>query len=215
MNDDWRVVVDFEDSNRLESVMEGLKARELEHELGGAFADRLAVSQEGSELFLYAGTREQAEHARDFVLDRARAHGWEVEAPLTHWHPTAEEWEDPDKPLPDDDATRLAEHKERIAMEDDEATERGYPEFEVRIDFPSHHEAAEFADRLRDEGIPLVHRWKFVLVGASDEDVAKQLAERVEAEAPEGSSVKVEGTWKAAVGDLPPNPFAIFGGLGG
>jgi hypothetical protein len=51
--------------------------------------------------------------------------------------------------------------------------------------------------------------------GATDEDSAKALAERIRNEAPAGSRVKVEGTWAAAYAERPPNPFAVLGGLGG
>jgi hypothetical protein len=53
------------------------------------------------------------------------------------------------------------------------------------------------------------------LIGADDEDAAEALAERLRGEAPQGSKVKVEGTWKSALAETPSNPFAIFGGLGG
>jgi hypothetical protein len=52
-------------------------------------------------------------------------------------------------------------------------------------------------------------------VGANDEDDADELARRIGAEAPPGSTVHVEPgggvVWQA----LPPNPFAVFGGLAG
>lgn len=51
-------------------------------------------------------------------------------------------------------------------------------------------------------------------MGATDEDNAKALAERVRGEAPEGSRVSVEGTWAKAYAERPPNPFAVLGGLG-
>lgn len=214
MNDDWRVQVDLEESV-VEEVLGNIEAREMEGDVSNTFHDRVIVSRNGERLFLYAGTREQAERAREFVFEEAQRDGVEVSAELRHWHPAAEEWEDPDKPLPDGDAARVAEHQELIAKERAETAERGYPEFEVRVDLPSWHEAGDLADRLRDEGIPCVHRWKYVLVGATDEDSAKQLAARIEGEAPAGSTVKVEGTWKAAFAEAPPNPFAVFGGLGG
>jgi hypothetical protein len=56
---------------------------------------------------------------------------------------------------------------------------------------------------------------RFLLVGTTDEDSAKALAERIRNEAPSGSEVRAEGTWKAAYDERPPNPFAILGGLGG
>jgi hypothetical protein len=101
-----------------------------------------------------------------------------------------------------------------MAAERRQAEERGYPEFEVRVDLPSRRDATHFAERLQDEGLPTVHRWRFLLVGASDEDSAKVLAERIQGEAPLGSRVSVEGTWKAAYAEGPANPFAVLGGLG-
>jgi hypothetical protein len=215
MNDDWRLQVDFHEEEHVRSLLEHLDARELEHDLSEAFHDRVIVSRHGNRVFLYAGTREQAESAGKLIDQLATEHGWNVDAELTHWHPTAEEWENPDVPLPDGDAARQAEHAALIAAERRETEERGYPEFEVRVDLPSRHDAVHFEEQLRGEGLPAVRRGKYLLVGATDEDQAKALAERIEAEAPADSDVKAEGTWKAAYAERPPSPFAIFGGLGG
>jgi hypothetical protein len=215
MNDEWRLRIDVEDEGQGESLTDKLGAAELEHELSEAFHDRLIVSRDGPRVFVYAGTREQAEKAGEFIAGLGREHGWAVATELRHWHPTAEEWEDPDLPLPADDAARVAEHEEAIAAERREVEQSGVPEFEVRVDLPSHGEAARFAERLRAEGLPAVRRWKYLVVGAADEDTAKELAARIEAEAPAGSKVTVEGNAKVAYEERPPNPFAIFGGLGG
>ena len=51
-------------------------------------------------MLVYAGEREQADRAAKAIRAIAAEHGWEVELELKRWHPTAEEWEDPDKPLP-------------------------------------------------------------------------------------------------------------------
>ena len=83
----------------------------------------------------------------------------------------------------------------------------------MRIDLPSRHEAEQFADRLRAEGLPTVHRWKFVLVGAADEDSANQMAERIREEVPAGATVAVEGTWRDAYAERPHSPFSFLGGL--
>jgi hypothetical protein len=63
--------------------------------------------------------------------------------------------------------------------------------------------------------MPHVRRWRYVIVGASDEDSAGELANRLRSEAPDGSNVTVEGTAGAALAVRPPNRFALFGGLGG
>jgi hypothetical protein len=215
MNDNWRLQIEFEDEGLADRLMEHLDARELEHDLSDAFHDRVIVSRDGAEVFLYAGTREQAESARALIDSLAHKQEWKLSAELTRWHPDAEEWEDPDAVPADDDASRKAEHEELIATERRETEERGRPEFEVRVDLPSHREAARFEQQLRAEGLPAIHRGRYLLVGATDEDVAKALAERLQGEAPAGSQVRTEGTWKAAYAERPANPFAIFGGLGG
>jgi len=91
----------------------------------------------------------------------------------------------------------------------------GHPEFEVRVKFHHHHAAVEFARQLREEGLVVVQRWHFLIIGASDEDSANALAERIRAEAPAGTAVNSEGTQRTVSEGSGGNPFAYFGGLGG
>lgn len=213
MNDEWRLAVQAEGAGG--AIVERLASLELEHGLDDAFGDTVIVSRDGDAVFLYTGSRAQVERAATVVSGLAQEHGWQVETKLTRWHPEAEEWEAPDAPLPADAAARAAEHEEAIGNEREEVEASGEPRFEVRVDLDSHGEAAEFAERLQGEGLPVVRRWKYLVVGAVDEDSAKRLAERVRGEAPEGSEVTVEGSGRVAWEERPPNPFAIFGGLGG
>ena len=215
MNDEWRLRIEVGDAARAGSLTERLDAAELESELSLAFHDRLIVSRDGPRVFVYAGTREQAERARGVVAGLAEAHGWKLDAELTHWHPEAEAWEDPELPLPANDAARVAEHEKLIAAERRELAERGEPEFEVRVDLASHRDAVAFAETLREEGLPAVRRWKYLVVGAADEDSARALAARLRDEVPAGGTVEVEGSGQAAWAERPSNPFAVFGGLGG
>jgi hypothetical protein len=171
------------------------------------------VSRDGPRVYLYAGSRQQVERARGLILGLADEHGWTVGTELRRWHPIAEEWEDPDRPPPASADEKRAEREELMRSEDRETADRGYPEYEVRVDLGSRHEAVELAKRLRDEGLPNCHRWRFVLVGAADEDAANALAERIRAEAPSDGKVAVEGVWRAAWDERPPNPFAFMGGL--
>jgi hypothetical protein len=210
MNDDWRLQVELDDPDSVDPLVERLEARELEHDLEEAFHDRVIVSRNSDLLFLYTGTREQAERARTLLEALDLEHGWKLTIDLKRWHPAAEEWRDPEEALPDDEAER----KRLMAAERRQAEEAGRFEFEVRIDLPSRHEAVRLAERLEDEGLPVARRWSFVLVGAYDEDEAKTLAERLRGEAPTGSRVAAEGTWGVAYAERPANPFAVFGGLG-
>ncbi len=215
MNDDWRLQVDLDDGTHASALVDRLDAPELQHDLSDSFHDRVIVSRADARVFLYAGTKGQAERARNLVVSLAKQYGWSAAVDLKHWHPSAEDWEDPDVPLPATDGDRKAEHEALIAAERKQVEEQGYPEFEVRVDLPSRHEAHRLAEQLKGEGLPTVHRWKFLLIGVTDEDSAKALAERIRSEAPNGSRVSVEGTWKVAYAERPPNPFAVLGGLGG
>jgi len=215
MNDDWRVQVDAADPGQALLLVEGLGGGRPGENLGTAFHDKVMVSRDENVVFLYAETRQQAEAARDAATELASENSWDMSFTFTHWHPVAERWEDPEAPLPAGDAAKLAEHAELIAAERREAAERGTPGFEVRVDLPSHGEAGRFAEQLRGEGLPVVRRWKYLVVGADDEDGAKRLAERLRAEAPGGSEVSAEGSGQVVWAERPANPFAIFGGLGG
>jgi hypothetical protein len=215
MSDDWRLRVVIHEGGAAHKLSERLHASELEHELEASFHDRLAVSHEGGELFCYASSRDQAERAQELVRSVAAQHGWRADFQLRHWHESAEQWEEPDVPLPQTDAERAAEHAELIESEHEELEEGGDPEFEVRVQFESHHDAVAFADKLRQEGLPTARRWKYLVVGAADEDSANALAARLREEAPAATTVVAEGSGRAAYDERPPNPFWFLGGLGG
>jgi hypothetical protein len=50
-------------------------------------------------------------------------------------------------------------------------------------------------------------------VGALNEEQANELADRLRAEAPPGSDIRAEGTFRAVQSQVP-NPFSYLGGLG-
>jgi hypothetical protein len=213
MNDDWRVQVDFVEEGLADSLHDRLDAEELEHDLSRAFHDRVIVSRNGTTLFLYAGDREQAEKAQALVEQLAQDQQEDVEVGFARWHPEAEEWRPADEPLPAGGEATAAEHAARVAREREESEAGGYPEYEVRIDLPTHKEAKELVERLSSEGLRSVHRWKYVLLGTADEDSANELAERIRSEVPPGSTVAVEGTWREAYAERSRSPFAFLGGL--
>lgn len=215
MNDDWRLRVDVHDEGVARRLSGMLTAEELEHDLERSFHDRVVVSVDGAEVFCYTGTREQAEAAEEVIRKLGAEHGWDLDIELSHWHPTAEEWQDPDAPLPTGDAAAEQEREERVADERTESAQQGYPDYEVRVQCHSRHQAGELSDRLEQEGIANVHRWSYVLIGAADEDSAEQLAGRIRSEVPDGTTVAVETNQRAIYDHLPRSPFIFLGGLGG
>jgi hypothetical protein len=215
MNDDWRLRIDLHEHSFAHQLSEALDAIEIEHQLERSFHDRVVVSVDGSEVFCYAGTRAQAEAAEQLIRQLLADHEWEADIDLAHWHPVSEQWESPDEPLPDSETDAAEERAERIAAERAESADQGYPEFEVRIQCGSRAQAGELSDKLEQEEIPNVHRWSYVLVGATDEQSAQQLAERLRTEVPAGTEITVGLNQLAIWENRPGNPFAVLGGLAG
>jgi hypothetical protein len=216
MDDDWRLQIDLDDDGIGGEIADHLRAAELEHDLAVDIGRRVIVSHEGERIFLYAGDREQLDQAQAVIGKYLDSKGWQAKLELRHWHPDAAEWEDPDDPLPTTQAEKDAEHEQLMETEDEETAARhGRAEFEVSVKFPSQHEAREFAKKLADEGLQPVRRWHYMVVGAADEDAAKELAERIRAEAPADAEVKAEYSLREIYDERPPNPFFFLGGLGG
>lgn len=216
MDDDWRLQIDLDDDGIGGKVADLMRSTELEHELAIDLRDGVIVSHEGETIYLYAATREPLDRARAALEKRLDGEGWQATLELRRWHPEADEWEDPDKPLPSTAAAKAAEHQELMETEDEETAARGgRAEFEVSVKFPTYHEAREFAKRLRDEGLEPVRRWHYMVVGAADEDAAKELADRIRAEAPPDAEVKAEYSLHELWNERPPERFFWLGGLGG
>jgi hypothetical protein len=216
MSDDWRLHLTLDDHGIVSRLADSLGHGELEHKLDDGYSERVIISVDEHELFAYAGSREQAQNAADSIAEACRQHGWRVrDLRLERWHPVAEAWEDPDTPLPSGEPELEAEREELYAEERDESADEGYPGWEVRVECESHHDTIALSERLDAEGLRHVRRWRYLLLGAGDERSATELAERIRSELGSGCSVTVEGTMPAIASKLPPNPFAVLGGLGG
>jgi hypothetical protein len=189
-NDDWRIRVEVEQEPRHGLFQRALspEADELAQALSG---DRLAVSRDGSTIYVYAGSRQQAEHAQAIVAAELQSHGVEARvSAIEHWLAEEDRWDD-DPAEPDIE---------------EELLERGYAPWEVRVEAASHREARELAERLERDGYAVERRWRYLIVGVSSRDEATALAQELHGEVEPGGELVYEV--------LPRNPFAIFGGLG-
>jgi hypothetical protein len=195
VSDDWRIRIEVEDEHA-SGLLERLglefssEARELAKELEGR---RLAVSRDGDTLFVYAGSRVEAERAREIVAAELRDAGAEARvSEVEHWLAGERRWSD--------------EERQETELEE-EALEHGYAPWEVRVQTASREQAEELADRLEREGHGVVRRHTFVLVGAATEEEARELAARLHGEVEAGGELVYEAAAQ--------NPFVVFGGLGG
>jgi hypothetical protein len=207
VDDDWRVSATIQQQEHAPRLADALRELRVEDDVHARLGRRVAVSVGDSQIFLYAATREAAREAERVVREVLTEHGVEADFALARWHPLAEEWEPADVPLPRTPDERTAEH-ERLARRDAEKSQSsGIAQWEVRVELASHRQAVALAEQL-ERDYSVVRRWRFLLVGASNEDEAKELAEQIAATAPQGSLVAVEPS-----GVPPHTPFAILGGL--
>jgi hypothetical protein len=192
--DDWRIRIELPDAEGAGGLLERLgfarsDAEELADELR---AHRLAVSQDGDTVFVYAASGMQAEQASRVVEQELADMGvGPSRFVIERWLRDEERWDDePDQPDIEEDLI-----------------ERGYAPWEVRVECDSLRAAHELAEQLRAEGYDVSRTFTYVIAGTATRDEAVELARRVHGHVEPGGELVYEVQ--------PSNPFAVFGGLGG
>jgi hypothetical protein len=188
--DDWRVTVTFRDDADVQQAVRSVREHEVEDDVRSRLGHRIVMSVDGSTAFLYASTEDTAREADRVVREVLAQHQLSAEFTLDRWHPLEEEWEDVSVPMPDTAEQRAAEHQRLVAAETQESLAAGQAGWEVRVELPSHRQAVELAERLQAEGRPVIRRWKYLVVGANNEDDASALAEAIGQEIPAKASVR-------------------------
>ena len=185
-DDDWRVTLS------VSQPQTGQALRELEEDIRGQVGRDIGVGAGEAQIFLYAGTETAAGEAEQIARDVLARHGITAGSAVHRWHPIEERWETPDVPMPQTAAERQAEHERLVDAETAEALATGKAQWEVRVELGSHRQAVALARKLEGEGRAIVRRWRFVLVGAANEDEARELAGQIRQEVPADAAVKVE-----------------------
>ena len=185
MDDDFRVEVELDDEEHGYSTEERLRAADLDDEARRRLGSSVMVTRDGSRLFLYASTPEQAREAERVVRVLVDEDELSAVVQVTRWHPIEEEWKDADLPLPATSAEEDAEYAAREAAEEAEAEREGTYDWRVAVHAHGHRPAVELAARLSEEGLHVTRRWRYVTVGLPTEERAEELAERVRAELPD------------------------------
>ena len=193
-HDDWRIRIELPDEEGARGLLERLglassDAKELAEELR---QHRLAVSQDGDTVFVYAATGMQAEQASRVIEQELQ------EADLAPKRLVTERW------LRDED--RWNDDPDQGDVEE-ELLDRGYAPWEVRIETKTLGEAHDLAEQLRAEGFDVSRTFTFVIAGAASREQAVELARRFHGRVEPGGELVYEVQ--------PQNPFAVFGGLGG
>ena len=191
-SDDWRVTITVSDETDAGQAQQSFSLRQAEEDIRGQVGRGIAVGAGDRQIFLYAGTETAARDAERVARDVLAGHGIAAGSAVHRWHPIEERWETPDVPMPRTAAEREAEHQRLVDDETAESLATGTAQWEVRVELGSHRQAVALAHKLEREGRAIVRRWKFLLVGAGNEDEARELAGQIRREVPADAAVKVE-----------------------
>jgi hypothetical protein len=186
------VRITFKDQAHVRHAAELLHEHQVTDDVRRRLGNRIVVSEDNGELFLYAGSQDAAREAEHLVRDVLAQHQMGADFAISRWHPAEEQWEDAGAPLPETAEQRHAEHERLIAEETKDSLACGYCLWEVRVDLPTHREAVELAAHLRAEGYQVTRRWKFLALGANNEDAVNDLAEAVRRDAPADATIHTE-----------------------
>jgi len=188
---DWRVTVRLDDHSRhggartLKQLMDAVHAR---------LGEPADISANKSGLFVYSDSEATAIEAASAARDLLGPLAAEPVVTVERWNPLTTEWDaDLAASSPSDSELADAERRHRIADDTDRSQATGVPAWTVRAAFGSRGDAIELARRLGSLGLPVVRRGKSVLLGASNEDVADELVQRV-AEQGRMATVSVQRT---------------------
>ncbi len=192
--DDWRIRIELPDEAGAQDLLGRLGLRETDaEELADDLREqRLAVSQDGDTVFVYAASAMQAEQAARIVESELDDQGLTPSRFVTErWLQDEERWND-DPEQPDIE---------------EELLQRGYAPWEVRVEADSLREAHDLAEQLRSDGYDVSRTFTYVIAGARSREEAVELARRIHGEVEPGGELVYEVQ--------PQNPFAVFGGLAG
>jgi hypothetical protein len=201
--DDWCVEVELNDEQHGYSLGERLRALDFDEEARERLGRRVIVSRDGSKLFLYTSTQEEASEAARVVRELADAERLTADVRTTRWHPLTEAWEDASVPLPRTDAERASEHERREERERREVEAGGGYDWQLHVRVPDRTRAAELEQRLRGRGLPVERRWRYLTVGALTEERAGELASGIRDELPD-AEIAIEPSL-----ELPPPLFVL------
>jgi hypothetical protein len=191
-SDDWRVTISVSDQTPAGQAQQSFSLSQVEEEVRGQVGRNVAVGAGDAQVFLYAGTQAAARDAERIAVGVLARHGITAESALHRWHPIEEQWENPDVAMPQTEAERQAEHQRLVDTETAESLATGEAQWQVRVELGSHHRAVMLARTLENEGRAVVRRWKFLIVGAVNEDQARELAGQISQEAPPDATIIAE-----------------------
>ncbi len=116
--DEYRVEVDLDDEAHGHPFSERLAALDLDDEVAKRLGDRVIVTRDGAQMFVYTTTHEAVSEAERVVRELLLDDGLFAEVRVTRWNPGPGRWTDAQAPI--DESGEAPDYAE-------EAEEEGVP----------------------------------------------------------------------------------------
>lgn len=184
-NDDWRIEVELSDQEHGFSLGERLRALDLDDNARNQLGNRAVVTRDGSKLFVYTRTGAEAAEALRVVRTLLTEDDLTADVRTTRWHPVEEAWEDASFPMPETEADEERERDRQEDRERDEVVAGEEYDWQVHVHAQGRSAAGALERRLRDDGLRVERRWRYLTVGALTEEQANEIGTRIRAELPE------------------------------
>lgn len=181
---------------------------ELHHYL----PDQVRVTAGKTDVFLYAGTADDARQAERLALEVLARQNAAAAVRLECWDESGETWQQP-APSPWSSAASEQQdaHERRQRQDREQSMTTGLAAWQVRVDLPSHLDVVALAERLKSEGWSVAKRRKHLVAGANCEDDAYGLAQEIEDYGGGDAVIRVERSvfgFSPADSIFPPGPSA-------
>jgi hypothetical protein len=203
-DEDWRVEVELNDEQHGYSLSERMRALDLDDEARARLGRRVIVTRDGSKLFLYTTTEDEADEAARVVRELSTAEGLTAEIRTMRWHPVEAAWKDSSVPLPHTESEEALERQRREERERREVEAGADYDWHVLARARDRAEAAALERRLLEDELPVTRRWRFLTIGALTEEQADEIASAIRRDLPE-AEVRIEPTL-----DMPSPPFVLI-----
>jgi len=203
-DEDWRVEVELNDEQHGYSLSERMRALDLDDEARARLGRRVIVTRDGSKLFLYTTTEDEADEAARVVRELSTAEGLTAEIRTMRWHPVEAAWKDSSVPLPHTESEEALERHRREERERREVEAGADYDWHVLARARDRAEAAALERRLLEDELPVTRRWRFLTIGALTEEQADEIASAIRRDLPE-AEIRIEPTL-----DMPSPPFVLI-----
>jgi hypothetical protein len=183
LDEEWRVEVDLDDEDHGYSLSERLRAHDLDDDARERLGGRVIVTRDGPNLYLYTATVDGAREAERVIRALLEEDRLTADVTVTRWDPAADDWAPASEPT-------AAERAPTARAEDHD--------WFVLVEPPEGHDVTALTERLVADGHAVERRWRYLAIGAANEQDANAIAEHIRADLGPDARVEVRAAVEVA-----------------